>query len=197
MLDTDLSLVDHEGPTSPSAHLSRKSRVDVTSLEGVKTRAMRGSIATINLLTLSSSFGSVCAYHAGAGGFLGGKVGDHNSRCRENAASSSVVFLRPVPNAVMLTMKSQSDPSKSVLNIGRVAAALMASASLVFGSDAAIADGATKKFSLPPISQAKDRCTFKSSAMGQANAARDSLYDLRECTLRCAGHISLVLCIYI
>lgn len=30
------------------------------------------------------------------------------------------------------------------------------------------------------------RCMFKSSAMGQANAARDKLYDLRECDMRCA-----------
>ncbi len=28
------------------------------------------------------------------------------------------------------------------------------------------------------------RCVFKSSAMGQANAARDKLYDLRECDMR-------------
>lgn len=28
------------------------------------------------------------------------------------------------------------------------------------------------------------RCAFKSSAMGQANAARDKLYDLRECDMR-------------
>jgi uncharacterized protein YjbI with pentapeptide repeats len=28
-----------------------------------------------------------------------------------------------------------------------------------------------------------NRCVFSSSAMGQANAARDKLYDLRECNL--------------
>eukprot|EP00179_Madagascaria_erythrocladioides_P029872 CAMPEP_0198327520 /NCGR_PEP_ID=MMETSP1450-20131203/14757_1 /TAXON_ID=753684 ORGANISM="Madagascaria erythrocladiodes, Strain CCMP3234" /NCGR_SAMPLE_ID=MMETSP1450 /ASSEMBLY_ACC=CAM_ASM_001115 /LENGTH=231 /DNA_ID=CAMNT_0044031567 /DNA_START=48 /DNA_END=743 /DNA_ORIENTATION=- len=38
---------------------------------------------------------------------------------------------------------------------------------------------------LPPINKAKkDRCSPSSSAMGQANAARDELLDLRECDLR-------------
>ncbi|EKX33868.1 hypothetical protein GUITHDRAFT_155908 [Guillardia theta CCMP2712] len=40
------------------------------------------------------------------------------------------------------------------------------------------------KFNFPPIDRkAKDRCTFRSSAIGQANAARDKLYDLRECPM--------------
>eukprot|EP00900_Chrysochromulina_parva_P012881 jgi/Chrpa1/21594/Chrysochromulina_OHIO_Genome00003800-RA len=48
----------------------------------------------------------------------------------------------------------------------------------------ALADGDTKEFRFPPIDRAKkDRCKFVSSAMGQANAARDSLYDLRECVM--------------
>ncbi|KAJ1444523.1 hypothetical protein M885DRAFT_552706 [Pelagophyceae sp. CCMP2097] len=46
------------------------------------------------------------------------------------------------------------------------------------------ADGQTEKFVLPPVDFSdKSRCAFKSSAMGQANAARDKLYDLRQCTL--------------
>jgi len=48
----------------------------------------------------------------------------------------------------------------------------------------ALADGDTEKFKFPPIDRAKkDRCEWVSSAMGQANAARDSLYDLRECSM--------------
>jgi len=48
----------------------------------------------------------------------------------------------------------------------------------------ALADGDTKTFKFPPIDRAKKgRCEFSSSAMGQANAARDSLYDLRECEM--------------
>eukprot|EP00962_Isochrysis_galbana_P013643 scaffold3871_cov97-Isochrysis_galbana.AAC.2 len=47
-----------------------------------------------------------------------------------------------------------------------------------------LADGGTEKFKFPPIDNSKKgRCTFTSSAMGQANAARDSLYDLRECKM--------------
>ena len=44
--------------------------------------------------------------------------------------------------------------------------------------------GQTGKFKLPPINLAdKNRCKIVSSAMGQSNAARDSLYDLRQCSL--------------
>merc|ERR1719331_2617799 len=48
----------------------------------------------------------------------------------------------------------------------------------------ALADGDTKEFKFPPIDRSqKDRCKWTSSARGQANAARDSLYDLRECKM--------------
>ena len=48
----------------------------------------------------------------------------------------------------------------------------------------ALADGQTKDFRLPPIDFAdKSRCVLKSSSIGQANAARDKLYDLRMCDL--------------
>lgn len=42
----------------------------------------------------------------------------------------------------------------------------------------------TITFKFPPIDKSnKNRCKWTSSAMGQANAARDSLYDLRECSM--------------
>ena len=45
--------------------------------------------------------------------------------------------------------------------------------------------GQTKDFKLPPIDfNDKSRCQFSSSKMGQANAARDKLYDLRQCNLQ-------------
>lgn len=48
----------------------------------------------------------------------------------------------------------------------------------------AFADGQTEKFKLPPIDFTdKTRCTLSSSTIGQANAARDKLYDLRQCNL--------------
>ena len=46
------------------------------------------------------------------------------------------------------------------------------------------ADGSTKEFKLPPIDKEdKNRCVLTGSKMGQANAARDKLYDLRMCNL--------------
>eukprot|EP00802_Teleaulax_amphioxeia_P024817 Tamp_25566.p1 GENE.Tamp_25566~~Tamp_25566.p1 ORF type:complete len:241 (-),score=54.19 Tamp_25566:214-936(-) len=39
-------------------------------------------------------------------------------------------------------------------------------------------------FQLPPIDKTdKSRCQFKNSAMGQSNAAKDKLYDLRQCDM--------------
>jgi uncharacterized protein YjbI with pentapeptide repeats len=47
-----------------------------------------------------------------------------------------------------------------------------------------MADGQTEKFKLPPIDyNDKTRCSMNSSTIGQANAARDKLYDLRKCQL--------------
>jgi uncharacterized protein YjbI with pentapeptide repeats len=44
--------------------------------------------------------------------------------------------------------------------------------------------GSTKVFKLPPIDRSDaNRCVLNSSNIGQANAARDKLYDLRECNL--------------
>ena len=47
------------------------------------------------------------------------------------------------------------------------------------------ADGQTKDFKFPPIDYSDvNRCVLKGgSSMGQANAARDKLYDLRQCKL--------------
>ena len=45
--------------------------------------------------------------------------------------------------------------------------------------------GQTTKFKLPPIDFSNpERCSLKSSSIGQANAARDKLYDLRMCKLQ-------------
>lgn len=55
---------------------------------------------------------------------------------------------------------------------------------LTTGPLPALADGQTEKFKLPPIdTKDKDRCNLSSSTIGQANAARDKLYDLRQCNL--------------
>jgi hypothetical protein len=42
-----------------------------------------------------------------------------------------------------------------------------------------------QKFKLPPIDfKDTNRCLLVSSSIGQANAARDKLYDLRQCDLK-------------
>lgn len=55
--------------------------------------------------------------------------------------------------------------------------------------------GIEQQYKLPPIDR-KDpnRCQLQSSSMGQANAARDKLYDLRECDLKGQGKYLFALC---
>eukprot|EP00903_Cladosiphon_okamuranus_P020124 g18479.t1 len=104
-----------------------------------------------------------------------------------SSSSSSSSFLRKSLDAVHAasTASTATMSLEGNTNAARVAlGTFLAGAAIAFsGGEAALADGSTAKFSLPPISQAKDRCAFKSSAMGQANAARDKLYDLRECDM--------------
>jgi hypothetical protein len=62
---------------------------------------------------------------------------------------------------------------------------------LLLPTSAAWADGQTKDFKFPPIDYGdKTRCILKGgSSMGQANAARDKLYDLRQCQLSGANAV--------
>jgi hypothetical protein len=65
-----------------------------------------------------------------------------------------------------------------------VAMASLLSLSLLSAPLPAQADGQTEKFKLPPIDFSdQNRCRLNSSTIGQANAARDKLYDLRQCKL--------------
>lgn len=93
---------------------------------------------------------------------------------------------RNVLNKVVGNVKL--DSTKTEVNLETITKAAIASAlsfSLLFGPVLpANADGQTNKFKLPPINFADtSRCQFTSSAMGQANAQRDKLYDLRQCNL--------------
>ena len=57
-------------------------------------------------------------------------------------------------------------------------------ASTIF-STSAFAIGEDTVYKLPPVDVADTgRCELKSSSMGQANAARNKLYDLRQCDLK-------------
>ena len=72
-----------------------------------------------------------------------------------------------------------STPQKTLFG----ALSLGVAASLALASPA-WADGSTKDFKFPPIDRTDaSRCSIRSSTIGQANAARDKLYDLRECKL--------------
>lgn len=146
---------------------------------------MKGFKGFMGLAVASTCYSGAAAFLAGSGVFQGAKVVHMNSRSTAKTIPLTKATTWRAPTIVMSSTKSKNYNRKVASDVARVLAAFLAGACLTLGSDAAIADGATKKFSLPPISKSKDRCMFKSSAMGQANAARDSLYDLRECTLRC------------
>eukprot|EP01036_Dinobryon_divergens_P035775 gene35775-46421_t len=70
----------------------------------------------------------------------------------------------------------------SFKKIQTIAAGLLAATNLVIASPSFAIE---QQYKLPPIDyKDKNRCVLSSSSMGQANAARDKLYDLRECDLR-------------
>jgi len=81
--------------------------------------------------------------------------------------------------------KLHAGPSSDLRDdIGKTMIAAALSLSLFLGPAPALADGQTKDFKLPPIDfNDKSRCVLSSSKIGQANAARDKLYDLRQCEL--------------
>ena len=132
------------------------------------------SSAVLAVLAAAFCAESSVAFLAGGGAFLGQQARHTTMSQNPNTAHSGPT-----------TCMSLVDTDKAVADAARTLGTFLAGATLIFGGGgAALADGSTQKFSLPPVSQAKDRCMFKSSAMGQANAARDKLYDLRECDLR-------------
>lgn len=130
------------------------------------------SSAVLAVLVAALCTDSSVAFLTGGRAFLG-------AQARHPTMSQNMAHSRPT------TCMSFVDTDKAVADAARTLGTVLAGATLIFGGGgAALADGSTQKFSLPPVSQSKDRCMFKSSAMGQANAARDKLYDLRECDLR-------------
>jgi len=78
------------------------------------------------------------------------------------------------------TLQASINEESPIEHVTKVAATLALTLSLF--ATPAFADGQTKDFRLPPIDFSdKGRCVLSSSKMGQANAARDKLYDLRMC----------------
>ena len=107
------------------------------------------------------------------------------------AASTSVTAFAPISPSQLrpitqlsLSNDYTSTSSPAVNHIANAASLSILAATLLLSPFSASADGQTKEFKLPPIDYSdKSRCTLSSSSMGQANAARDKLYDLRECNL--------------
>jgi len=84
----------------------------------------------------------------------------------------------------LVTTKMVSDDASMSDSLRRIAATAAISMAIFVNPGASFADGQTKDFKLPPIDFSdKTRCVLNSSKIGQANAARDKLYDLRQCNL--------------
>lgn len=80
--------------------------------------------------------------------------------------------------------RNRGDPKTAQNRLAQLALVSVVSLSLLSSPLPASADGQTEKFKLPPIDFTdKTRCSLSSSTIGQANAARDKLYDLRQCKL--------------
>lgn len=103
-------------------------------------------------------------------------------------ATAEAFVSRNVERTSTLSLQStknhdrESDVSTTFANVAL--ASIFSLSLLSAGPLPAFADGQTEKFKLPPVNLAdKSRCTLNSSTIGQANAARDKLYDLRQCNL--------------
>jgi uncharacterized protein YjbI with pentapeptide repeats len=102
-------------------------------------------------------------------------------------AAPSSAFVNPSfarQHSVTAVSASNGEGTSPGESFAKLALASFVSFSLFSAPLPAVADGGTEKFKLPPIDLSdKKRCTLNSSAIGQANAARDKLYDLRKCDL--------------
>jgi uncharacterized protein YjbI with pentapeptide repeats len=87
-------------------------------------------------------------------------------------------------SSLAASKSDKNDALPALHTFGHIAAAATLSLVLFANPAPSFADGQTKDFKLPPIDFSdKNRCVLNSSKMGQANAARDKLYDLRQCNL--------------
>jgi len=102
--------------------------------------------------------------------------------------ASAFVFPR-IEGIATVSSGNTKARKKELYNVGEVFANVIFVSLFslsIFAADPlpALADGQTEKFKLPPVDlKDKNRCKLSSSTIGQANAARDKLYDLRQCNL--------------
>ncbi|KAL3904857.1 MAG: hypothetical protein SGILL_009907 [Bacillariaceae sp.] len=100
------------------------------------------------------------------------------------SASAFVPMSGSFPSKTLVLAARQNSHEESSFDGIKVTAAAMFALHLLSAPLVAHADGQTEKFKLPPIDfNDKNRCRLSSSTIGQANAARDKLYDLRQCAL--------------
>mmetsp|Transcript_87707 Transcript_87707/g.246398 ORF Transcript_87707/g.246398 Transcript_87707/m.246398 type:complete len:268 (+) Transcript_87707:84-887(+) len=100
-------------------------------------------------------------------------------QARAPLSETSVAWVGTNPHSAA----NGGEPSAPASRRGLLNAALGGLVGAAF-EEKAHADGGTKIFALPKIDyNDKTRCKWKSSSMGQANAARDKLFDLRECNM--------------
>mmetsp|Transcript_11982 Transcript_11982/g.22247 ORF Transcript_11982/g.22247 Transcript_11982/m.22247 type:complete len:242 (-) Transcript_11982:169-894(-) len=103
------------------------------------------------------------------------------------ASTTGVAAFAPSSPAIhpttQLSAANNENPT-AASQLANAASVSILAATLLFNPLPSHADGGTKEFKLPPIDRSDaSRCVLNSSKMGQANAARDKLYDLRECNL--------------
>jgi uncharacterized protein YjbI with pentapeptide repeats len=129
----------------------------------MKTAAATGLLALV-------STSSTLAFFAG------------ERRSRLPSTSCSLQGVKHHSEISNIAKRDFSESSQSMF--AHLALASLVSLSILASPFPASADGETEKFRLPPIDfNDKTRCNLSSSTMGQANAARDKLYDLRQCNL--------------
>jgi len=107
---------------------------------------------------------------------------------KTSLSSPPVPIVRPIVVVANLaatkTIISDDTNSRLLITTTSAISFVVALTLALFSPLPSYADGSTKDFKLPPIDTSdKTRCVLNSSKMGQANAARDKLYDLRECNL--------------
>lgn len=109
------------------------------------------STALAVLAAASCAENSAAFLASGGGAFLRQNVHGHDA----GVYSRNTAAAKPIPSSPSMSLMN---PDKAVADAARTLATFMAGAAVLFSSGgAALADGSTTKFSLPPVSQAKDR----------------------------------------
>lgn len=95
---------------------------------------------------------------------------------------TSSVALPAKPITTALAALQKNDSHGTMRKVGEAILAAMLFLGVTPNAGQAI------EYRLPPIDRSDaSRCTIKSSSMGQSNAQRDKLFDLRECKLEGAN----------